>query len=495
MKEGRCIVIACVTILFCITSSFAQKGFSLLPKIAPQALREDLSLLQKILEANHPSLYWYTPKDSLDAHFANALNSITDSMDEVAFKNKLAYVVSRIRCGHTTVRFSKAYAKTAIRFRYPQFPLSLKVWDDSVVVLGSINAPDPILKRGTIITAINGMRNRQLLDTIYAHMSTDGYSDNYKSQVVSGNFPAWYKTILGIDSAYTISYIDSAGQEANTVIKSFTPRIDLTKKDRRELPAVQKPTRRQLRKAGLLEKRSLVIDTASSTAFIRLTTFSGGALRGFFRRSFRTLRDQNIKHLVLDLRENGGGKVRNSVLLAKYLADHPFKIGDSVVAISRKFKYGRYIRPSIIYWFAMNFGARKMDDGLIHIRHYETHLFHPRNRNHFNGDIYVLQGGYTFSAATMFLSNLEGQKNVTTIGEETGGGYYGNSAMHIPTITLPNTKLQVSLPMYRLVMDSTRARGRGFFPEIEVKPSSSAIRQGIDLKLAKIRGLIQQSNQ
>ncbi len=494
MKVCRCIVIACVTLLLSITGARAQNGFSTLPKISPQALREDLSLLQKILEANHPSLYWYTPKDSLDACFADAINSITDSMNEVAFKNKLAHVVSRIRCGHTTVRFSKAYAKTAIRYRFPQFPLSLKVWDDSVVVLGSVEPGAQWLKRGTIVTGINGMRNRQLLDTIYAHMSTDGYSDNYKSQVVSGNFPAWYKTILGIDSAYTVSYIDSSGHESVAVLKSYSPRIDLTKKDIRELPAVQKPTRRQLRKAGLLEKRSMVIDTASGTALMRLSTFSGGALRGFFRRSFRTIREQGISNLVLDLRENGGGKVRNSILLAKYLADHPFKIGDSVVATSRRFRYGRYIKPSLLYWFAMNFGARKMEDGRIHIRHYETHFFEPRERNHFNGHIYVIQGGYTFSAATMFLSHVEGQKNVTTVGEETGGGYYGNSAMHIPTITLPHTGLQVSLPMYRLVMDAGRPRGRGFFPHILVKPSSVAIKMGVDLKLAKIRELIQEPN-
>ncbi|MBV9989364.1 MAG: peptidase S41 [Chitinophagaceae bacterium] len=463
-----------------------------LPKMAPGLLQEDLSLLQKILQANHPSLYWYTPKDSLDNYFSQAISGISDSMDEVAFKNKVASVISRIRCGHTTVRFSKAYSKKASLFRFPQFPLALKAWDDSLVVLGSITPGDSIFKRGTVITGINGKSNRQLLDTLFGFISTDGYSDNYKDQVISGNFAAWYKTILGLDSVYTINYIDSTGHPASTQIRNFSPRIDLTRRQNRSLPAVQKPTRRQLRQAGLLEKRAMWIDTASSTAFIRLTTFSGGGLRGFFRRSFRSLREQNIKHLVLDLRENGGGKVRSSILLAKYLADHRFKIGDTVAAISRQFEYGRYIKPVLVYWFAMNFGAHRMDDGRIHIRYYENHYFDPKKQNHFNGDIYLLQGGYTFSASTMFLSWLQHQKNVTTIGEETGGGYYGNSAMHIPTITLPNSKLQISLPMYRLVMDTSRPKGHGFIPDITVKPSSWAIRNGVDLKLEKALSLIQQ---
>jgi C-terminal processing protease CtpA/Prc len=254
-----------------------------------------------------------------------------------------------------------------------------------------------------------------------------------------------------------------------------------------------KPTRRQLRKAGLLAARSMMIDTAASTATIRLTTFTGG-LKSFFRRSFKTIRKEQVKHLVIDLRENGGGKVRNSIELAKYLSKRPFRVGDSVVAISRKFKYGQYIRPSIIYWFAMNFSAHKMDDGLIHLRYYETKEFEPKSKYHFNGDVYLVQGGLSFSATTMFLSYLKGQSNVTLVGEETGGGYYGNSAMHIPTIHLPNTGLQVSLPMYRLVMDASRPKGHGIIPDLEVPPSSQAIKKGVDMKLLKIRELIGQKN-
>ncbi len=223
-----------------------------------------------------------------------------------------------------------------------------------------------------------------------------------------------------------------------------------------------------------------------------ITSFSGGGgLRTFFRRSFRTIRRQHIQNLVIDLRSNGGGRVSNSILLGRYLSDSSFKIGDSVVAISRKFKYGRYIHPSWVYWFAMNFGAHKMDDGLIHLRYYEKKFFKPKETNHFNGNIYVLQGGFSFSATTMFISQLKGQSNVKIVGEETGGGYYGNSAMYLPTIRLPNSGLQVSLPMYRLVMDPTRPKGHGILPDILINPSSEAIKRGVDLKMTRIMELIQ----
>ena len=106
--------------------------------------------------------------------------------------------------------------------------------------------------------------------------------------------------------------------------------------------------------------------------------------------------------------------------------------------------------------------------------------------------IFLDSFGMAFSAATIFISNLKGQKNTTLIGEETGGGYYGSSAMYLPTITLPNSRLRVTLPMYRLVMDSTRPKGHGIVPDIEIPPSSVAIKEGIDVKMKKIREMIQQ---
>ena len=495
MQQTKQMFIRVLCLWLMVASVSAQNKKVGLPKKSAADLKADFILLRKILEANHPSLYWYTPKDSMDAYFNTGINSITDSMDEVQFKNKVSWVISKIRCGHTVVRFSKAYNKLSKNFTFPAFPLSLKVWGDSMVVLNSLRSRDKVFTRGTIITGINGRSNRQLLDTLFDYISADGYGLNYKNQLVSSNFPGWYKTILGLDSVYKISYIDSTGKESIATLKNINPFIvDTTKRERAPAPpttSLIKPTKKQLKQIQLLAKRSMQIDTANSTAFMHIGTFSGNGLRGFFRRSFRNIRKQNLQHLVIDLRDNGGGKVYTSILLTKYLSDHPFKVGDSVVAISRKFKYSRYIRESWTYWLAMNFGSHKMDDGLIHFRKYETQLFIPKERNHFNGDITLVQGGLSFSATTMFLSNLKGQKNVTLVGEETGGGYYGNSAMYLPTIVLPHSKLHISLPMYRLVMDSTRPKGYGIMPDVEIPPSSQAIKKGVDLKIQQIRERIQ----
>lgn len=490
----RKILPAILTLLFMLSFipiTKAQRIPPPLPKKAPHLLVEDLRILRSLLEKHHPSLYWYTSRDSMDLYFDASIAGITDSLNEVEFKNHVSKLIAHIRCGHTSVRFSRAYMKVAQRYRYPQFPLSLKVWDDSLVVLASAYRNDSILKRGTVVTAINGRSPEQLVTPLYQYISTDGYSENHKSQLLSSNFPGWYKTIYGdSDSVYQIQYLDDTGQTQLTDRKAYTPVVDTSARRGVARPQPPRLTRREIRKLNLLSKRSLSIDTLSRTAFMRLTTFTGGRLKAFFRRSFKTMKKLGIEDLVIDLRENGGGRVSNSIRLTQYLSDTPFKIGDTVMANGRSLPPAKYMRSKILYWFAMRFAGTRMEDGRIHYRRYERHVFSPRSRHHFEGRLYVLQGGYTFSAATMFIAQVQGQEHVRVLGEETGGGNYGNSAMFIPKLVLPNSKLEVSMPLYRLVIDSTRKKGGGILPDIEVKPSSYAIQQGFDVKVREALRLI-----
>ena len=81
------------------------------------------------------------------------------------------------------------------------------------------------------------------------------------------------------------------------------------------------------------------------------------------------------------------------------------------------------------------------------------------------------------------------------IGEETGGGAYGNSAWMLPDVTLPLTGLRFSLPKFRLVMDKDQvAAGRGVMPDIEVLPSVESIRKGVDPKVEVIKEIILSKN-
>jgi len=487
-----------LVLVFCClifgVSVLAQKKLADAPKIAPALLIKDLHTLQKVIVQNHPSTYWYTPKDSMDYYFSSALASVKDSMSAWAFKNVVATYLANIKCGHTSVHFSPKLTKWYTNYRFPQFPLQLKVWKDSAVVIGNLFTKDSILKRGTIVTAINQLPIKPLVDSLYSIISTDGNSINFKSQVLTNNFAGWYKAKFGdADSVYQISYIDSAGNPSTTSIAAYVPPKPKKDSVSKSTVASSKPKKP---KPAPPKKWTLLVDSATNTAFMNLSSFSGSGLRKFIRQSFRTIKTRSVKNLVIDIRSNGGGNIKNSTLLSRYISDHSFKIADSVVANNRGI--GKVPLTSFLnvmyYALAKSVISKKEADGKFHFKRFEKHYYAPVTKNHFDGNVYILQGGYTFSASTLFTSPLIKQKNVTIVGEESGGGYYGNSAMMIPNIKLPNSGLLFRLPLYRLVMDKTRPKGNGVIPHVMVDPSSYAIKQGFDIKLEAVKKIIQQKN-
>ena len=228
-----------------------------------------------------------------------------------------------------------------------------------------------------------------------------------------------------------------------------------------------------------------------------LNSFDGDAhLPGFFRRSFRLMREQKATNLVIDIRSNGGGKVNHYARLASYLKVKKFRVADSAYSIRKGFgSYGKYFPMRTLNAMALGMFTTKRDDGKYHFRYWENHVVKPRKKDSFTGKVYLVISGPTFSAATLFAHTMKGQQNVTLVGEETGGGAYGNNGLMIPNITLPNTAMRVRMPMFRLVQYQHGPKdGKGVTPDVNVGPSGIAAVNNIDLKMKAVLQLIQSSN-
>lgn len=467
------------------------KNYSPDKKYAKQALEKDYTLLRNILEKKHPSLYWYTPKDSMDYFFNEGYKNISDSMTELQFGWKiLAPLVNKIHCGHTSFAMSRGWNKFITNKRIPSFPLYLKVWKDTMVVTANMNRKDSVLKRGMVITSINGIKNSDLIKKMMGYMSEDGYEDNVNYMRLSTSFPYFHRNIFGIYKTYSVEYIDASGKEKKAFIPVFGLTEDTLKKIKSFPPAKQKHL---TRKEKLENLRSLKTD--SGIAVMTINTFAGGShLRGFFRRSFKYLEKNKINNLVIDIRTNGGGDISNYISLAKYIKNTSFKVADTAAAVAKNFApFTKYIRSGFFNALGLFLFTKKKDDGRYHFGYWERHLIDPKNKFHFAGNVYVLTSGLTFSASSLFCNAVKGQNNVTLVGENTGGGWYGNSGIMIPDITLPNTKLRVRLPVFRLVQyNHVPKKGTGVVPDIYVGPTVESIQKDADRKLEFVKELIKE---
>jgi hypothetical protein len=488
-----------VVILLCASCAVSNQHYDPGKKYPRQELQKDYSLLRNILQEKHPALYWYTPKDSMSYYFDSLYNNIPDSMTELQFGwQVLAPLIQKIHCGHTSFSMSKQWNNYLRDKAIPSFPLFLKILGDTMVVTGNLNRKDSVIKRGSIITSINGLSTSQLMQQIFQYLPLDGYSDNVNYIRVSNNFPYYHRNVYGIYKNYRVGYIDSMGIAKTTLLPMFTPVIDSSRK-KNKVSEENKIPRRQLKKDRKEYFRSLEIDSNLNTATITLNTFSNGGgkhLRSFIKNSFKKIRQRQIKNVVIDLRNNGGGDINMSVLLTKYLRNTPFKVADTAYAIAKSFNpYTKYINKGFFDNIGLLFVTKKKKDDNYHFGYWERHWFYPKTNNHFDGKVYILIGGLSFSASTIFCNAVKGQNNITIAGEDAGGGWYGNSGLLIPDITLPVTKLRVRLPFFKIVQfNHVDKKGLGVPPDIYIRPTVADVRNNIDIKMETVKGLIKENS-
>ncbi len=356
-----------------------------------------------------------------------------------------------------------------------------------MVVTANANRGDSVIKKGTIITAINGIRNTDLIKKLFGYLVEDGYEDNVNYIRLSASFPYFHRNVFGIYKTYSVQYIDSAGKEKKAILPLYSASEDTLKKIK-DFPPIKH--KHFTRKERLENIRSLKID--SSMALINLNSFTTGHLKNFFHQSFKKIKKSNCKNVVIDLRANGGGDISNYVSLTKYIKDKSFKVADTAAAITKGFgAYTKYIKGGFLNNLGLFFFTKKSVDGRYHFGYWEHHTIKPKKQNHFSGDVYVLTNGLTFSASSLFCNAVKGQSNVTLVGENTGGGWHGNSGIMIPDITLPNTKLRVRLPLFRLVQyQHVPKTGTGVVPDVYVGPTVEASRKDIDRKMEVVKELI-----
>jgi len=96
----------------------------------------------------------------------------------------------------------------------------------------------------------------------------------------------------------------------------------------------------------------------------------------------------------------------------------------------------------------------------------------------FNGNIFVLTGSQTFSAATDFAAMTKDLMIATIVGEETGG--LASSYGDVLPLTLPNTGLRLGVSFKYFVRCGGFDDKRGVIPDVVIRADPHSVLQGVD---------------
>ena len=445
-------------------------------------LRADVSFIQNKLEKLHPCLDDYISIKELDFKFDSLKSTLNSPMTSNDFYFRLSPVIAAVRQGHTrTFPLSHKLRSREINHAgtdgiSPLFRYDFEMFDSKLYIVKNFDGNKNI-KPATELVSVNNIRPQEILSKYRPTLASDGYNQTFIDRRLIKDFPTYYFYQHGlVDSILCeLKYNDSL---STVWLKRKTEPIGIkNKKSHEQLNSERAARKLEAEKkheqgyndiTRTYSKGLCFLAPDSSIALMKIADFTKGNYTIFYRESFKLLDTLKTRTLILDLRDNPGGRLSDAASLYSYLADTSFKFIERSEVASR----------GILHLL-----VKKDDDNKYYFSFPESSKASCKS-NHFKGKIYVLINGGTFSAACILSSNLKGSRRAVFVGEETGGAYNGTVAGIMARFTLPASKLKVIFglanvkPIYK-----SGTYGHGIFPDIKIRPTLEDRRKGVDAEV------------
>jgi hypothetical protein len=439
---------------------------------APAALREDFQLLRRAFEQSHPSLYRYRPKNEIDRIFDAAADRLDRPMDVVAFHRVVAPVIAAVRDGHTQV-FLPESVDRSLRMSAPLPPFRFHVAGDRLFIARDlrpqVGGPG---YAGLEVEAINGRAASDLIAELSAIQSGDGtIPSSRRAALRSLRFNRLYALTYGAARRYRLKL---RGRRSIAVVGIPYDSLTRTLEARFPANASEPPA-------------ELAFRDGDAIAILTIRSFAGPAdvagmtpLSEFIPDAFRQITARAARALIIDVRGNGGGRDELGRILLAHLMDRPFEYYRGLFINGRDISFAAHVDrwpgpvPDTI--------AAPDPQGRLRLISHPNLGEHQPAEARFRGPVFILMDGESFSTTAEFLSLAHFHRRATFVGEESGGGYYGDTGGVVLTLTLPRTGMRIRLPMvrYELAVDAFSPPDRGVPPDYRIEPEIGDVPTGRD---------------
>ena len=322
---------------------------------------------------------------------------------------------------------------------------------------------------GGELLAINGHTISEILKQLLPRTPSDAGISSGKFQRLgsTGYFGTSYLVVYGKTTQFSIRYLKPGQEKPGTIrVKGIKPE---------ELMAIF-----AYRYASVAIESSnnipISLKYKNGIPVLTIKTFGGGPYgraninyKKFLANSFKELAAKKISHLIIDLRNNGGGRDDFGKMLAAHLLDKPFQYYDSLETRVNTITFSQYTDASPGDAAIMKRRLKANDHGSYDATGHPNLGIQQPLKPTFKGKVYILINGSSFSATGEATSIIHFHKKAVFIGEECGSGYYGNTSGMGVTLTLPHTKIRISIPLVRYAMTvSNYPKNHGIIPKYKI---------------------------
>ena len=489
-------------------------------EISVKRLHKDVDFVHKKIFKLHPDLDRYITKEKLAFKFDSLKKSIQQPLKPNAFFFGISQVVGSIRQGHATIQpLQKQYSTKELKIlnKRGKSPLSLLSYAfvNEELLIAKNYGKDSTLKVGTVIKSVAGITPQFLYTKYRKTEASDGYNTTYFQR----GFARKFNTLLNLERPMAdsipivFSYKDSIFEKTLTRTSEKAKAKKKSDKETKVAPVVvsKEAKEKQLLAKKALEKKKKIfgydevrkeftrhlsyIPSDSSIAVLKIKSFTGGKEKVAYAHIFKEIEQKKVKSLVIDLRNNGGGSLPEIINLYRYIGQDFTTFVDTMKVTNRTgVVYNRYrnvpktamvIASPLITYLAVKeiCSIKKSPFGYYYQKSKLTKRIQPRDNN-FQGNVYVLINGASFSASAVFSANLKHLKRATFIGEETGGASKSTVAGVLPIMRLPHSKLKLRFGLMEIaVPHKTTVEGHGVYPDITLLTTKEDFEKNSDPEL------------
>jgi hypothetical protein len=409
------------TISFTLTGLCQSNTYDPTHRFSVRELQTDFQFLRTKLEKTHPNLYLYTPKTEFNLFFDSLYKSIEIPLTEMEFYNLTTLLNSKIKDGHTMLLPSEK-ATNYFNQNGKFFPFYIVIANGKLYVNMNCSA-DTSLKEGAEILSINGIGTANIMNQLLTRQIHDGNNQTYPIWILTNYFKEYFSFSFGHPTTFSMTYKMGNTDQQTTTINALS----------KDSIRFYKQAKYSNRISTTKEKQGLVLEIQKQLSIATLTikSFDNDILNTEYKQDFKStiekmfiqIRNNHVCNLILDIRNNQGGDFESGRLLLSYLLQQPINYLDN----SKEY---RRLTPI---------------------------------KNNYNGNLYVLINGGTFSNSGIVSSYLELTKRGIFIGEETAGNK--NIISGDPTdLVLPNTKIISEISTKKYVIRNNPNDGHGVVP-------------------------------
>ncbi len=423
---------------------FRYKGSS---HLTTEQAHADIDTLVGMMERIHPDLYANRSERSFKRDVASLHKRLAkqDSVNKFEFYIALTELIAPFNEGHLVV-VNKAYNSVEGNAYFPLL-VQIDPASKALRLKKSAKVDGVACQVGDEITHINGIKAQKIIEAMRRQLATEKDFVRY-SQLSDGGFNirmAW----LNPTGEYTLSLKSARGTQ---IISTRGWNI--------------KELSKALQQEKVAPYSYELLD--DSTMLFHFNACQLKGFNDFAKEMFSTARERQIKHLIIDVRSNGGGNSNTGDEICRYISNRPFSwISHTTQRISEPVRQQRNLTlPDTLMYFPPISEEQLMQPYPDSVR--------------FKGKCYLLISHRTYSSAASFAWEFTRFGMGVAIGEEVGDPAISTGDLIYQQ--LPHSRFTVAIP-YKIFYSYGIRKGepnRGALPDIAV-PKDQALDRALKL--------------